>query len=83
MFSTVTAEIRETDFSDIIMAAEHAQAQLNFFAAFTVALFEVPLPFIAPAETDRAVWHGHFAVIIKGNGFPFWILFLAQTVNEV
>ena len=83
MLGTFAAKVWETDVGDIIMAAKQAKAQLNFFAGFTIALFEVPLAFVAPAETQRTVRYGHFALLVKGDGFPFRILLLAQGINQV
>ena len=76
MLGAFAAKIREADVGDIVVAAQQAQAQLNVFAGFAVALFQVPLAFVAPAEADRAVRYGDFALLIKSDGFPFRVRFL-------
>ncbi len=76
VLGTFAAKIGEADVSDIVVAAQQAQAQLDIFAGFTVALFKIPFTFVAPAETDRTVRYGDFALLIKGDGFPFRIRFL-------
>ena len=76
VLGTFAAKIGEADVGDIVMATQQAQAQFDIFAGFTVALFKVPFAFIAPAEADRTVRYGDFALLIKSDGFPFRILFL-------
>ncbi len=53
VFRTFAAEVREADVRDLVMATQQAQTQLNLFAGFTVALFEVPFAFVAPAESEE------------------------------
>ena len=80
---TFAAEVREADVRHFIMAAQQAQTQLNLFASFTVALFEVPFAFVAPAESEGTVRYGHVALLVKGDGFPFRIVLLTKRIHEV
>ncbi|MNB95510.1 hypothetical protein D3C75_426850 [compost metagenome] len=52
VFGAFAAEVREADVGDIVLAAEHAQAQFSLFTGGTVTLFEVPFALLTPAEAD-------------------------------
>ena len=83
VLGTFTAEVREPDLGDLILAAQHAEAQLSLFAGGAVTLLKVPLALLAPAEADRAVWRHQLAVAVIGNGFPLRIIFLAQRIHQI
>ncbi len=78
-----TAKIREANIGDLILAAQHAQAQFGLNACRTITLFKVPFTFFTPAETDRTVRRHQLAVAVTGNGFPFRVVFLAQRIHQV
>ncbi|MNS24170.1 hypothetical protein D3C72_560050 [compost metagenome] len=83
VFRTFAAEVRETDFRDLILAAQHAKTQLGLFAGGAIALFEIPLAFLAPTETDRAVRRDHITIVGAGDRFPFRVVFLAQRIHQI
>ncbi len=83
VFGSFVAKVRETHLGDIIVTAEQAQAQLGVCPAGAVALLKVPLPFFAPAETDRAVRGNQLAAIIAGHGFPLGIVLLTEGVHQI
>jgi hypothetical protein len=45
VLGTFAAKVREADLSDLVLAAQQAQAQLRLFAGRAVALFKVPFAF--------------------------------------
>ena len=83
VFSAVATKVREAHLSDLILATQQAQLQLGFFASFAVALLKIPFALLAPAEANRTVRRNHFAIGIKGDCFPFRIVFLAQRIHQI
>ena len=83
VFRAVATKVREAHFSDLILATQQAQLQLGFFASFAVALLQIPFALLAPAEANRTVRRNHFAIGIKGDCFPFRIVFLAQRIHQI
>ncbi len=83
VFRAVATKVREAHLSDLILATQQTQLQLGFFASFAVALLKIPFALLAPAEANRTVRRNHFTIGIKGDSFPFRIVFLAQCIHQI
>ncbi|MNS91330.1 hypothetical protein D3C72_1254150 [compost metagenome] len=83
VFRTFAAEVRESDFRDIVLAAQHTEAQFGLITGGRVTLLEVPFAFFTPTETDGAVRRDHIPFIVEGDGFPFRVIFLAQRIHQI
>ena len=83
VLGTFAAKVREAHISNLVLATQHAQTQFRLFTGRAVTLLKVPLALLAPAEADRAVWRHQLTVAVIGDGFPLWVIFLAQRVHQI
>ncbi len=83
VFRAVAAKVREAHFGNLILTTQQTQLQLGFFAGFAVALLQIPFALLAPTEANRTVRRNHFTLRIKGDGFPFRVVFLTQRINQI
>ncbi|MND60711.1 hypothetical protein D3C80_519470 [compost metagenome] len=77
----VAAEIGERHVCHAIVGDQQRQRQLDFLSRRH--RLKIPFPFFAPAEPNRTVRRNQPTGDIKGNGFPFRIILLAQPVGQV
>src|SRR3546814_3192735 len=85
-------EVRISDWSSDVCSSDPlvmlaikdiGEAQPGGIAA-PVLFLQVPLAFLAPAETRRARRHHHFiGRLVDGDGFPVGIVGLAQAAEEI
>ena len=54
MLAVGAAEVREAHLGNVVMHAQQAELQLDFLLRLALALFQVPLALLAPAEADGA-----------------------------